>query len=127
MTPGVIHRRSVLMDLATGSVRVEDRVEGEGRHSFLASLHLAPGWSVIPANDGWTAHGPDGASSLRFRWIRPPERCRMRVEDDLHSPSYGVIRKASTVRVEWAGDAPVRVRYELVTAGADSCRSGAPS
>src|SRR5262249_54899640 len=120
LTEGVVHRRSVLMNLAKGTFQIEDRLEGEGRHRFLASFHLAPGWSVVTTQDGWTARRRGEGPELRLLWRRSPQGLRLRVEDDLHSPSYGITQKATTVRVEWEGSVPVRLRYELVISGADS-------
>jgi uncharacterized heparinase superfamily protein len=110
----VVHRRSILLDRSSGIFRIEDRLEGKGRHRFLASFHLAPGWIVTSGDEGWTARSPREGPTLSLRWKRPPEEARVRVEDDLHSPSYGVTVKASTVRVEWEGEAPCRIRYALV-------------
>jgi hypothetical protein len=117
---GVTHRRSLLMNSPRGSFQVEDRFEGKGRHRFLASFHLAPGWQVVPAQDGWTARSQDGGAILRFLWKRSPNGYRMRVEDDLHSPSYGVTHQATTVRIGWEGAVPCRLRYELTVLRADS-------
>ncbi len=116
---GVIHRRSVLLDRRKGRFRIEDRILGKGRHRFLASFHLAPGWSASPVEGGWTARSGDGRAGLRLEWLRPPEKGRARVDEDLHSPSYGVIRKASTVRVEWEDEAPCRIRYTLTPEGGE--------
>jgi len=102
------------MDRLKGTIQIEDRLEGRGRHRFLASFHLAPGWSVTAREEGWTARSQDeGGPVLNFLWRRRPEANRTRVEDDLHSPSYGLTQKARTVRIEWEGDAPCRLRYEL--------------
>ncbi len=110
---GVLHRRSILMALSNGTFQIEDRLEGRGRHRFLASFHLAPGWSVTAREDGWTARSQEGGLILNFLWRRRPEASRTQVEDDLHSPSYGLTQKARTVRIEWEGDVPCRLRYEL--------------
>ena len=96
------------------AVRIEDRIEGTGRHRFELSFHLAPGWSAVAGEEGWGAESEDGRAEIRFSWIRPPAGCRLRVEEDLHSPSYGVTRKAWTVRVEWEGEAPCTIRYALM-------------
>ena len=110
---GVVHRRSILMDRMRGTFQIEDRLEGKGRHRFLASFHLAPGWSVTPGEKGWTARSQEGGPTLNFLWKGRPEESRMQVEDDLHSPSYGVTQKARTLRMVWEGDLPCRLRYAL--------------
>ena len=110
---GVLHRRSILMDLSKGTFQIEDRLEGRGRHRILASFHLAPGWSVTAREDGWTGRSQEAGPTLNFLWRRRPEASRTQVEDDLHSPSYGLTQKARTVRIEWEGDVPCRLRYEL--------------
>jgi uncharacterized heparinase superfamily protein len=110
---GLVHRRSILMDRAAATFLIEDRLLGKGRHRFLASFHLAPGWSAMVGDDGWTARGSEGGPSVRFLWKRRPEGSTVAVEEDLHSPSYGVTGPARTVRVRWSGEAPCRMRYAL--------------
>jgi uncharacterized heparinase superfamily protein len=110
---GVIHRRSIFLNFLTGVFHIEDRLEGKSRHRFLASFHLAPASTVSQEGKGWTARGQDGRPILHFLWCSSPPGMRMRVEDDLHSPSYGVTTKARTVRMEWEGEVPCRLRYEL--------------
>ncbi len=109
----VVHRRSILLDRRTGTFWIEDRLEGRGRHRFVASFHLAPGWTVESRQDGWTARGSEGGVILSVLWTARPELCRTRVEEDLHSPSYGVTQSARTVRLEWEGPVPCRLRYRL--------------
>ena len=121
LSSGAVHRRSVLLDRSKGTFHIQDRIEGGGRHHYLASFHLAPGWSVSLADAGWTARSPDGVSSLSLTWRRRPGGSHAKVEDDLHSDSYGVTRPARTVRVSWTGEAPCRLRYAL------SVRSGGPA
>lgn len=111
---GVVHRRAILLDRAKGVFRIEDRLEGEGWHRFEGSFHLAPGWSAAAGEEGWTALDAEGRTEIRFTWIRRPAGGRLRVEEDLHSPSYGVTRKAWTVRAEWEGEAPCTIRYALM-------------
>jgi len=102
------------MDRTTATFQIEYRLEGKGRHRFLASFHLAPGWIVTPQEDGWTARSHEGGAILKFLWRRSPELSHVHAEEDLHSPSYGVTRRARTVRVEWAGEVPCRIRYALM-------------
>lgn len=109
----VVHVRSILFDRRKGSFQIEDRLEGKGRHRFRAGFHLAPGWSVEAGEAGWTARSPEEGPILRLLWKRLPENARVDVEDDLHSPSYGVTLGAPTVRTEWEGAAPCRIRYVL--------------
>jgi uncharacterized heparinase superfamily protein len=110
---GVLHRRSILLDRSRGAFLVEDQLEGWGHHRFLASFHLAPGWNVTPDPEGWTACSNQGSLLMIFVWTRRPEEARIRVEEELHSPSYGVTRSARTVRIEWGGEVPCRLRYQL--------------
>ncbi|HLF94134.1 MAG TPA: alginate lyase family protein, partial [Planctomycetota bacterium] len=110
----VVHVRSILFDHRKGSFQIEDRLEGRGRHRFRASFHLAPGWSVEAGENGWTARGPEKGPILSLLWRRRPEKVRVQVVDDLHSPSYGVTLPAPTVRLEWEGEAPCRIRYALM-------------
>ena len=114
MPGGVVHRRGILLERGKGVFQVEDRFEGKGRHRFETSFHLAPGWSAAAGEEGWTARSGEGGAKLRFVWIRRPEGSRVRVEEDLHSPSYGVTCKAWTARVEWEGDVPSVMRYALI-------------
>jgi len=111
---GVIHRRSFLMDRKRGTFQIEDRLLGEGVHRIQLSFHLAPGWSVLPEERGWTARCAAGGGALRVVWSRLPSPGSLRVEEDHHSPSYGVARPAATVRFEWEGPVPCRLRYALM-------------
>jgi len=117
---GVVHRRSVLMNRSSSNIQIEDRLDGNGRHRCLASFHLAPGWSVTSGHEGWTARSHERGLILNFLWKRSPEGRRTWVEDDLHSPSYGVTQRARTVRVEWEGDVPCRLHYEMTLACLES-------
>jgi uncharacterized heparinase superfamily protein len=56
----VTHRRRVEL-AGPGSWRVEDRIEGEGRHACTAALPLAPGAEVSLDGNGFCARWPDGA------------------------------------------------------------------
>lgn len=111
---GVLHRRSILLDASKGVFHMEDWVQGEGLHGLRLSFHLAPGWSVTTGEEGWTCRSPEGDLLLQFVWSRPPKTCRTRVEDDLHSPSYGRTQAARTVRIEWKANLPCRIRYDLL-------------
>jgi uncharacterized heparinase superfamily protein len=110
---GVSHRRSILMNRRDGSFRIEDRLEGVGNHRFAASFHLAPGLTASQEEQGWMARDERGAPVLEFSWSRHPGPIRLHVEEDLHSPSYGVTRRAVAVRIEWEGGVPFRLRYVL--------------
>lgn len=114
---GIVHRRAILLDRVRRSFEIEDRLIGKGRHRFVASFHLAPGWSAMTAEDGWTARSGRGERALRLVWKRRPAGSLVQVEAELHSPSYGVTREALTVRVRWEGEAPVRLRYALEVVG----------
>jgi uncharacterized heparinase superfamily protein len=110
---GVVHRRAILLDRARRAFEIEDRLIGKGRHRFVASFHLAPGWSATTTEDGFTARSERSDRALRLVWKRRPAGSRVQVEADLHSPSYGVTREALTVRIRWEGEAPARLRYTL--------------
>ena len=105
---------AILLDRGKGIFRIEDRLEGKGRHRFEGSFHLAPGWSAAAGEEGWTARTPKAARRFASPGSGVPAGSRLRVEEDLHSPSYGVTRKAWTVRVEWEGEAPCTIRYALM-------------
>jgi hypothetical protein len=110
----LVHRRRFLLDHRQGSFSLEDRLEGKGHHRFQASFHLPPGWEARPEDGGWSARQVHGEAGLRFRWKKAPEGHEIRVEEDLHSPSYGVTVPARTVRIAWQGTAPQILRYRLV-------------
>ena len=113
LTRPLLHRRSILLHHATSEFHLEDRFEGAGAHLYEASFHLPPGWRVRPDPQGWRAFEEDGEIGIRFLWTRPPEEATTRVEDDEHSPSYGVFVPARVVRILWEGQAPQRIRYRL--------------
>jgi uncharacterized heparinase superfamily protein len=110
----LVHRRRFLLDHRQGSFALEDRLEGKGHHRFQASFHLPPGWDAKPDDGGWSARQVHGEAGLRFRWKKAPDGHEIRVEEDLHSPSYGVTIPARTVRIAWQGSAPQIMRYRLV-------------
>jgi len=109
----IVHRRRFLFNHREGSFLLEDRLEGSGTHAFEANFHLPPGWDARIERDGWSARQERGEAGLRLRWSREPEGSRTRVEEDLHSPSYGVTVPARTVRISWQGRAPQSIRYRL--------------
>jgi hypothetical protein len=109
----LLHRRSILFQHRDGEFQVEDRFEGSGSHRYEASFHLPPGWSVRSEAQGWTAFEEEGEVGIRFRWQLPPNGAVIRVEEDEHSPSYGVLAAARVVRIAWEGWAPQRLRYHL--------------
>jgi len=111
---GVLHRRSILLDASKGAFHIEDWLMGEGHHDLRLSFHLAPGWSVTTEEAGWTSRSQKGDLLLQFLWRRRPETFLTRVEEDLHSPSYGRIQEARTVRIEWEARVPCRIRYDLL-------------
>jgi uncharacterized heparinase superfamily protein len=119
---GVVHRRTILMNRTSGVFHVEDRLEGKGGHRFLAGFHLAPGWTVATGDSGWTARSREGDCGLTVVWTWRPKACRVGVEDDLHSPSYGRTEPARVVRVEWEGEAPCRLRYSITMARGEGAR-----
>ncbi len=110
----LVHRRRILLDSTRRIFRVGDHFEGRGRHRFEASYHLAPGWTAGLDENGWSAHRNGEKLGLRLRWVHPPPRARARVEEDLHSPSYGVIEPACAIRIEWEDEAPCGLTYELI-------------
>ncbi|HKB08434.1 MAG TPA: alginate lyase family protein [Candidatus Polarisedimenticolia bacterium] len=111
---GVLHRRSILLDASKGAFHIEDRLLGEGYHKLRLSFHLAPGWSVATGEAGWASRSREGDLLLQFLWRRAPRTYRTRVDEDLHSPSYGRTQAARTVRIEWEADVPCRIRYDLL-------------
>ena len=110
----LVHRRRFLLNHRQGTLALEDHLEGKGHHRFQASFHLPPGWDAQPEDGGWSARQVHGEAGLRFRWSKAPAEHEIRVEEDLHSPSYGVTIPARTVRIAWQGTAPQIVRYRLV-------------
>jgi heparinase II/III-like protein len=110
---GVTHRRRILLDRERGTFRIEDRILGKGRHRFRASFHLAPGWDAEIEPLGWRAWQGREGPVLNVAWSRLPPGTRVGIEEDRHSPSYGVLRPAGVVRVEWEGEAPCSLRYAL--------------
>jgi hypothetical protein len=113
LTSPVLHRRTILFDHRLGSYLLEDRLDGSGHHRFQACFHLPSGWSARSEAGGWCAAQDRGEAGLQFRWLRAPERFELRVEEDLHSPSYGLTLAARVVRIAWEGEAPQRLKYRL--------------
>ena len=109
----LLHRRSILLRHRDGEFQMEDRFEGTGLHRYEAGFHLPPGWSARPDPQGWCAFEEKGEAGIRFRWTRAPEAAVVRIEEDEHSPSYGVLVPARVVRISWEGSAPQRIRYRL--------------
>ena len=109
----IVHRRRFLLNHACGSLDLEDRVEGEGVHDFLASFTLPPGWEARASQAGWIARQEQGEAGVEMRWRKGPEGATLSFEEDRHSPSYGVVVPATTVRVRWRGKAPLVLRYRL--------------
>ncbi|HEU5179331.1 MAG TPA: alginate lyase family protein [Candidatus Polarisedimenticolia bacterium] len=109
----LLHRRSILLRHHDGELQMEDRFEGAGAHRYEAGFHLPPGWKVRTEPQGWIAFEEGGEAGISFRWMRPPEAAVVRIEEDEHSPSYGVRVPALVVRILWEASAPQRIRYRL--------------
>jgi uncharacterized heparinase superfamily protein len=109
-----LHRRRILLDARRQLIRIEDRVEGTGRHRFELAFHLAPGWSAAIGEEGFVATRPGGGPGLRLQWLRRPPQTRVEIEETRHSPSYGVLLAARVVLLRWEGTAPCAVRYQML-------------
>jgi len=113
--PGsVVHRRGILLDVLRHDFLFEDRFGGEGHHHFEWSFHLPPGWVATVGETGWTARCLSGLVGIRFEWVRPLGGIPCRVEEDFHSPSYGVFQPARVIRIDWSGEVPCAIRYALI-------------
>ncbi len=103
------HRRCVLL-LHGDLLIVADIIEGSGTHTIAAHWHVDPRWSVK-------------AAGSRAAFIRRRERVRMIVADGTieaftadhgaglgwHSPAYGRVEPATTLRVVRHGHLPMSI------------------
>ena len=88
------------------ALRVQDRVEGKGRHCMEGGFLLAPEWTVTAADGGWILAG--GPHTLQLT-VCGPERLQRRHERVAYHPEYG--REVQSSRLSWRLDTtpPVEV------------------
>jgi len=103
------HTRSLAVQDG-GSLRIDDRIEGKGRHAIEGGLLLAPGWGAVAAPGGWVVRR-DG-KEVRVR-VEGPEGLALREESRPYHPEYGI--EIVTTRLTWAieKELPIEVRTVL--------------
>jgi len=110
LTPGLTHRRRVLLD-EQGSLIVDDWFEGSAGRRLRWQLLLYPGVRTNVGTGGIELVGPLGAGRL----VTEPEMS-WRVSEGWYSPGYGR-RLATRSLVAERRDGPTRVTWGLVPAG----------
>ena len=85
LSGAVIHERRFELDRSTGTLKIDDALEGSGSHSLLWSFHCAPGVAVSTSPRGTIlAAGSD-------HWLlRAGSAMTPAIGEDLYSPSFGV-------------------------------------
>ncbi|HEV3471307.1 MAG TPA: alginate lyase family protein, partial [Pyrinomonadaceae bacterium] len=113
----VTHRRAVFFDKRRRFWRVEDALEGSGRHAFRFFFHLAPGTAAALLADG-NLEVCDKISAARLFVVPPRGWPAPSLEPRHSSRDYGA--KEESVAACWAVEraAPLRARWLLVPVGA---------
>ncbi|MDQ3803924.1 MAG: heparinase II/III-family protein, partial [Acidobacteriota bacterium] len=119
----VTHRRSVLFDKAGRFWKIDDALEGRGRHAFRFLFHLAPGAAARVLADG-TVEVCDKITGARL-FIVPPVGFGAPAFEPRHSSrDYGA--REESVAACWAteADAPLAARWLLVPVRAGESPEG---
>lgn len=113
----VTHRRSVLLDKAARLWRIEDALEGVGRHRFRFVFHLTPGASARVLADE-SVEVCDKITSARLHIVPPAGLGPPALEPRHSSTDYGA--KQDSLAACWTIEtaAPLVARWTLVPVGA---------
>lgn len=95
------HTRSVTVRNG-GSLVIEDRVEGRGRHDVEAGFLLAPEWEVSSISGGWQIER-DGARALVV--VKGGAGLRLHQSARPYHPEFGM--ELRTNRLTWRMDGPL--------------------
>ena len=94
---GLIHYRR--LQITNDSLLITDSLSKKGKgHEAVFSFHLAE--SVQPILDGNEVSISTERYQAVISFTTRAEGLRVQIEDDTVSPSYGVLKKAKTIRVE---------------------------
>ena len=106
--------------LADDTIRVEDLIEGEGRHRIESFFHFHPTVALVRNADEVMLDAP--GASVRLRWTCPQlqsvEAFRMGVLEDgvptgRYAPRYGATVPAWTLRFRQVAPLPLRSVFEF--------------
>jgi hypothetical protein len=104
------HTRTVQVE-EYGLVRIDDEIDGEGRHDVRGSLLLDPAWRVVARDgDGWRV-ACDGRA-VRIA-VSSEQGVRLTDEPAAYHPRFG--ERLETTRLTWSvqGDLPARVQTSM--------------
>ncbi len=85
LSGAVIHDRRFELDRATGTLQIDDVLQGSGSHSLVWSFHCAPGVAVSTSPRGIVLAAGSDQWLLRAGAAMTPA-----IGDDSYSPSFGV-------------------------------------
>ena len=93
----VSHERRMVLEKKTGSLHIEDRLNGIGEHTLRWHFHLAPGIEVELQNS--TLHFSQNGRALPCI-MKFPARLQPLFSDAWYSPSYGVRIQCRAIEFE---------------------------
>ena len=117
--------RTIVLEHATHSLRIEDVLEGAGDHLVTIPLHLSPGVEAVSDGAGRVVLRA-GDRVFELLWSSPDE-WSLEIGCGRVSPRYGVAR--SCVRLLWlrSGPVPATLSVRISAGGRRSAASGSPA
>jgi len=104
-----IHRRTFVLEKATGRLSVADDIDGRGSHEAIARIHLAPGTEVRGRDRGGILLAVKG-ENFRISWWGFRE---VSIEEDFVSDRYGVREAAPVITARAGGKLPLRFGHRV--------------
>ena len=102
------HTRSITVRNG-GSLAIEDRIEGRGRHEIESGLLLAPEWKVTSISGGWQIER-DGARALVV--VKGGPDLRLHQSARPYHPEFGM--EVRTTRLTWRVNAALPVSATVI-------------
>ena len=110
LAPGVVHRRSFVLERHTDALEIVDELIGDGRQRAESFLHLAPDVNAAEVGDGkWELRCGDLRCSIRLDGIGA-----VRLDEGAVSDRFGRREPAPILVAEVEGELPLRFGCRIV-------------
>ncbi len=104
----VVHRRKITFNKHQRTFLLEDGFIGEGEHEIELMFHFAPELKVTDLGRNFFALEGSEFALIKFH-SNYLGLMNLTLEDWEHSPSYGVLLNAKTIRLKLTAEVPVRL------------------
>ncbi len=109
----VTHKRKITFNKSQRTFIIEDNLLGKGDHKIEMMFHFAPEVKVVDLGRNFIVL--EGKEFALLKFERP-----FKIENWEHSPSYGVIQRAKTARVELETQLPFKIQtFIFIISSAD--------